>query len=64
MQAFFGMGYKAMEEMKDKILAFFKAISPEAYHIEDAAYTFGHEKGLKSWKPLWEMWKRLPKRAY
>lgn len=30
-----------MEEMKDKILAFFKAISPEAYHIEDAAYILG-----------------------
>jgi len=27
--------------MKDKILAFFKAISPEAYHIEDAAYILG-----------------------
>ncbi|WP_366511569.1 ribonuclease R [Veillonella sp.] len=27
--------------MKNKILAFFKAISPEAYHIEDAAYILG-----------------------
>lgn len=30
-----------MEDMKNKILAFFKAISPEAYHIEDAAYILG-----------------------
>lgn len=30
-----------MEDMKNKILAFFKAISPEAYHVEDAAYILG-----------------------
>lgn len=30
-----------MEDMKNKILEFFKAISPEAYHIEDAAYILG-----------------------